>query len=142
MENTQDTTSAQLKEAKQKMIDDMEARGIGAIIWSIPDAGFHFIPEINHVSEKDGKEKRRVARVTGLYHYNGTLYAIEEDRAPIHFDQFYTPGVDVPPVVVTLTPDKATEDLGDPEAVKGYTTQGTLEEWLVIADCYFEALAE
>lgn len=139
MENTKDS-AALLDQAKQKMIDDMEARGIGAILWSIPDAGFHFIPEIDHVSKRDGH--KRVARVTGLYHYQGTLYAIEEDRAPVHFDQFYTPGVDVPPNVVTLTEDKAREALGDPEAVKGYTTQGSLEEWLVIADCYFEALAE
>lgn len=129
-----------LADAKQRIIDDMKVREIGAIIWSVPDAGFHFIPEIFHTSEKDGHT--RTARVTGLYRYNDTLYAIEEDRAKVSVDEFYRHGIDVPPVVVTLTETKAIEHLGDPEKVKGYTTQGSLEEWTVIADCYFEALAE
>lgn len=41
---------------------------------------------------------------------------------------------------VFLTEDAAREQLGDPNAVKGYTTQGSAEEWAAIADCYFEAL--
>ncbi|MDE7116821.1 MAG: hypothetical protein K2O56_10410, partial [Muribaculaceae bacterium] len=95
---------------------------------------------INHISEDGGKE--RVARIMGLYVFKEIPYLVEEDRAPVDIAEFYTPGVDVPPVVVTLSEDVACKDLGDPEKVKGYTTQGTLEEWLVVADCYFEALNE
>ena len=57
-------------------------------------------------------------------------------------DAFYNPGSEVRPTVVTLTPDKARIELGDPEGVEGFTLQGSLEEWLTVADCYFEALAE
>lgn len=56
--------------------------------------------------------------------------------------QIYTPDVDVPPVVVTLSEKKAEEVLGDPTERRGFTTEGTVEEWTVIADCYFETLAE
>lgn len=35
-----------LNEAVAKMADDMESREIGAIIWNVGQAGFHFIPEI------------------------------------------------------------------------------------------------
>lgn len=132
--------AALLAKAKEQLIADMKEREIGAIIWNNGEAGFHFIPEIMHRSDR--KDEDRVARVTGLYRYDGTLYAIEEDRADVHVSQFYTPGVDVPPVVVTLTDAMARETLGDPEAVKGYTTQGTVQEWLTIADCYFEAINE
>lgn len=82
-----------LNEAVAKMADDMESREIGAIIWNVGQAGFHFIPEIV-VNPKDGS---RPVRVTGLYRYDGRLYAIEEDVAEIHPKDFYTPDVDVPP---------------------------------------------
>jgi len=127
-----------LNEAVAKMAADMESREIGAIIWNVGQAGFHFIPEIV-VDPKDGA---RPVRVTGLYRYDGRLYAIEEDVAEIHPKDFYTPDVDVPPVVVTLSEKKAEEVLGDPTERRGFTTEGTVEEWTVIADCYFEALAE
>lgn len=140
MENTMKEALGLLDQAKQKIIEDMQQKEIGAILWDNSSAGFHFIPEILHRSEKTGKE--RTVRVTGLYHADGRLYAVEEDRAPVHLTDFYTHGVDVPPVVVTLTDDVAARELGDPEEVKGYTLQGTLEEWLAIADCYFEALNE
>ncbi len=132
-------TNPLLTQALQKMADDMAVREIGAIIWSIADANFHYIPEIV-VTDSEGKTS--TVRVTGLYRYNGRLYAIEEDVADVNIDQYYRPGIDVPPVVVTLSENKAEEQLGDPEEAKGYTTQGTLEEWVAIADCYFEALAE
>lgn len=137
--NHEKESATLLAEAKMRMIDDMVARGIGAIIWNVADAGFHYIPEIL-LSDKDGKPV--TARITGLYHYNDTLYAIEEDVANVSVEHFYTPGVDVPPVVVTLSEDKAREHLGDPADSKGYTSAGSLEEWVAIADCYFEALAE
>ena len=57
-------------------------------------------------------------------------------------DSFYRPGVDVRPVVVTLSEAKAGELFGVPSEEKGFTTRGTLEEWVAVADCYFEALAE
>ncbi len=137
MNNT--NTNALLDQAKGRMVDDMKGRQIGAIIWSLESAGFHYIPEIV-VSDTDGNPK--TIRVTGLYRYDGKLYAIEEGAPHTDMEDFYRPGIDVPPVVVTLTEDKANELLGDPEDDAAYTTLGTLEEWVAIADCYFEALAE
>lgn len=139
MENTQQSENALFNKAKNALMEDMEARGIGAIIWNNATAGFPYLPEILHHSKKD-PEKTRVAEIMGLYHYNGVLYLIEEGRAPIKFDDFWDPDTEAAPTVVTLTENIAVKDLGDPEAVKGYTTQGTLEEWTAIADCYFQAL--
>lgn len=139
MENTQAAEAALLAKAKQDLINDMKSREIGAIIWDNATAGFPYLPEILHHSKKD-PEKTRVAQIMGMYHYDGVLYLIEEDRAPITFDDFWNPDTEAAPTVVTLTEDIARKDLGDPEAVKGYTTQGTLEEWTAIADCYFQAL--
>mgnify|MGYP000012079153 FL=1 len=142
MKTTKDQApeDALFTQAKESLLNDMQARGLGAIIWDISTAGFHQIPEIVHVSAKDGKE--RVARIQGLYAYDGDLYLIEEDRAHVSIDSFYNHDTEVKPTVVTLTKDMAKESLGDPLDAKGYTTQGSLEEWTVIADCYFEALAE
>ena len=129
-----------LAEAKKELMADMADRNIGAIIWNVQTAGFHYIPEIVHHSPD--KDKTRVARITGLYAYEGELYLIEEDRSGVSVDEFYDPSTEVKPTVVTLTPAKAAEHLGDPDSRKGFTLQGTLEEWLTVADCYFEALAE
>lgn len=134
------TENALFAEAKKSILNDMKARGLGAIIWDNSTAGFHQIPEIDHVSTKTGKE--RVARIQGLYSYNDNLYLIEEDRAHVNIDNFYDHNTEVKPTVVTLSETMAKESLGDPDDEKGFTTQGTLEEWTVIADCYFEALAE
>ncbi len=139
--NNQPSESALFAQAKQGIIDDMKSRGIGAIIWNNATAGFHYIPEVV-CHKKDDPTKTRVATVMGLYRYNDVLYLIEEDRAPITFDDFWDPDTEAAPTVVTLSEDIAGKDLGDPEAVKGFTTQGTLEEWTAVADCYFEALAE
>lgn len=136
-----DTSSSDLLlKAKAQMSEDMKAREIGAIIWSVPDADFHYIPEIVVTDRRTGAT--RTARVTGLYRSNGALYAIEEDVAGVSVDQFYRHGIEVPPAVVTLSESKAAEQLGTPTEGKGYTTDGTLEEWVAIADCYFEALNE
>lgn len=134
------TTPDLLAKAKAQMAEDMKAREIGAIIWSIPDAGFHFIPEILVTDPRTNQT--RTARITGIYRRHDDLYAIEEDSAGVSVDQFYRHGIDVPPVVVTLSESTASEQLGTPSEAKGYTTQGTLEEWVAIADCYFEALNE
>lgn len=141
MENNNNTVNALFSKAKSDIIADMKSRGIGAIIWNNVTAGFDYIPEVVCHSKKD-PEKTRVATIMGLYRYDDVLYLIEEDRAPIQFDDFWNQDIEAAPTVVTLTEDIALKDLGDPEAVKGYTTQGTLEEWTAIADCYFQALAE
>lgn len=139
MENRNETAGGLLAKARHDMLEDMKARGIGAIIWDNATAGFRNIPEIVHHSCSD-PEKTRVARIMGLYRYDGTLYLIEEDRAPVRFNDFWNQETEAAPTVVTLSESVARQDLGDPDAVKGYTTQGSLEEWTVIADCYFQAL--
>ena len=141
MENTQKAVDALFIQAKSDIIADMKSRDIAAIIWNNATAGFHFKPEILHKSTKD-PSKTRVAEIMGLYAYDGKLYLIEEGRAPIKFDDFWNRDTEAAPTVVTLTEDAAKEKLGDPEAVKGYTTQGSLEEWTAIADCYFQALTQ
>lgn len=126
--------------AKQELLDDMREKGIGAILWDNATAGFHYIPEIAHRS--DEKNKVRIARIEGLYRYDGELYLIEEDRAPVSVGKLYDPDTEMKPTVVTLSEDSAMRTLGNPEKTKGYTQQGSLEEWLAIADCYYEALNE
>lgn len=139
MENTNKEVSGLFSDAKEALTADMKSRGIGAIIWDNETAGFPYLPEVVCHSKKD-PEKSRVATIMGLYRYNGVLYLIEEGRAPIKFSDFWNPDTEAAPTVVTLPEDEAIKELGDPEAVKGYTTQGTLEEWTAIADCYYQAL--
>lgn len=139
MENTNKEVSGLFSDAKEALTADMKSRGIGAIIWDNETAGFPYLPEVVCHSKKD-PEKSRVATIMGLYRYNGVLYLIEEGRAPIKFSDFWNPDTEAAPTVVTLPEDEAIKELGDPEAVMGYTTQGTLEEWTAIADCYYQAL--
>lgn len=140
MENT--ITGAQeapiLDNAMRQMAQDMEARGLGAIIWNLREAGFHYLPVVTI----PGKKENRNVRVTGLIREGDKLYAIEEGLKEAEITNFYTQGVDVPPVVVTLTPILAEEELPAPEGNSFYTREGSTEEWLAIADCYFEALNE
>lgn len=138
MDNTNQDKSRLLNNAKDGLISDMEARQIGAIIWDNSRAGFHYLPEIT-VNE-DGKKK--TVRITGLYVYDKTLYIIDEGEKAADINNFYTQGVDVVPTVVTLSPDSALNTFGNPSSNENFQTGGSLEEWLVIADCYFEALAE
>lgn len=126
--------------AKNAIVGDMDARNIGAIIWDNSTAGFQQLPEIQLVSPDTGEES--VARITGLYRYKGEVYLMEEDKVDVSVDDFYNRNTEVKPTVVTLTEDMALKSLGNPDEEHGYTRQGTLEEWLVITDCYFEALAE
>ena len=132
--------AALVAKAKSRLAEDMQRREIGAIIWNIAETGFHYIPEI--VIDDPRDEKERTVRVTGLYLYKGELYAMEEGAKGFNIRHYYTPGVDVPPSVVTLTPSVAEETFGKPSEEHGYTQEGTPEEWLVVADCYFEALNE
>ena len=139
MENNSNSAGQLFDEAIGRLMDDMKTREIGAILWDNATAGFHYIPETT-VSGKNGKDE--VIRIMGLYCYNDNLYLIEEGMAPVELTEFYTDGVEVPPTVVTLTEDSAQRHLGNPEKEKGFTTKASHEEWLAIADCYFEALAE
>lgn len=126
--------------AKKQLCEDMEDRGIGAILWDNGTAGFHYIPEIVEGKDKEGNDI--VTRVTGLYDCDGRLYAIEEGAPYSHLTNYYDASVDAAPTVVTLTKDMAASEFGDAAGKKGFTTAGTNAEWLAIADCYFEALNE
>ena len=129
-----------LGKAKQDMIADMQSRNIGAILWDNATVDLDYIPEIDLADDPEAQTD--VARVMGLYPYGGELYAIEEGKAGVDFNDFYDPDSEVKPTVVTLSESVAKSDLGDPTEKKGYTTEGSLEEWLTIADCYFAALNE
>ena len=129
-----------LGKARQDLLDDMKERSIGAIIWDNASAGFQFIPEINLAT--DPEQQPDVSRIMGLYRYQGTLYLIEEEKAHVDFNDYYDEDTEVKPTVVTLTEAIARKTLGVPTTEPGFTTAGTLEEWLTIADDYFEALNE
>ncbi len=128
-----------LANAKDDLASDMRERGIGAIIWDNSTAGFHFIPEVV-CRCKDGNAC--VARVSGLYLYDGVLYLIKEEKHSINIDKFYDRDTEVKPSVVTLSESIARQELGNPVGKDEYTVDGSLEEWLAVADCYFEALNE
>lgn len=133
--NNAQTVEALLNQAKSNLIADMKGRGIAAIIWDNATAGFHYLPV---ATLGEGK----VVNISGLYAYDDQLYLIEEDCAKANIDHYYDHDSQVRPTVVTLTPSVATADLGEPTAADGFTQTASLEEWLGIADCYFEALAE
>lgn len=140
MDKKNEAVADLLEKAKSDLIENMKDRDIAAIIWDLSEAGFPYLPEISLPDSTP--EDPKTTRVTGLYSYDGKLYIIEEGIADIDFKDFYNPDNEVKPVVVSLTPDLARKYLGDPEKEKGYTLDGDLEEWLAIADCYFQALAE
>lgn len=126
--------------AKQELVDNMAQQGIGVIVWDLATADFHYIPEV--VTRTDDGRQAHVVRIMGLYSYDGELYLMEENHAPISINKLYDRDTEVRPTVVTLSQSAAQRALGDPKKAKGYTQQGSLEEWLAIADCYFEALNE
>lgn len=126
--------------AKQDLYEDMAQRGIGAILWDNSTAGFDYIPEINLA--EDDSEMPDTTRIMGIYAYDATLYLIEEDKAKVDFNNFYNADTEVRPSVVTLSPDSAAKEFGDPAGKEGFTTEGSLEEWLAVADCYYQALNE
>lgn len=135
MENTNQNVSALLAQAKENLKKNMLDRNMAAIIWDLSTAGFHYIPEVT-------LDNGKVARVTGLYVSGDELYLIEEDCKRADIDNFYDPDSEVRPTVVCLTPNVTPGDLGDPTVADGFTREGTLEEWMAVADCYFEALNE
>ena len=125
--------------AKEGLRENMAERGIAAIIWDVEEAGFHYIPEVELPDSTE--EDPKVSRIIGLYSFEGKLYLILE-TADLNFDEFYNPDTEVRPTVVTLSADLAAKYLGDPKGREGFDPDGDLEEWLAVADCYFEALAE
>lgn len=139
MEKNTGATADLLGKAKADLMANMAQRGIAAILWDVEEAGFHFIPEVELPDSTE--EDPKVVRVTGLYAYNKDLYLILE-TADVNFEDFYNPDTEVRPTVITLSSDLAGKYLGDPKDDDGYDNEGDLEEWLAVADCYFEALAE
>lgn len=139
MEKKTGATADLLGKAKSDLMANMAQRGIAAILWDVEEAGFHFIPEVTLPDSTE--EDPKVARVAGLYSYKDDLYLVLE-TADLHFEEFYNPDTEVRPTVITLSSDLASKYLGDPEGREGYDNEGDLEEWLAVADCYFEALAE
>lgn len=140
MEKNKECTANLLEKAKAELIANMAERNIAAVIWDVEEAGFHYIPEIE--LEDSTPEDPKVARVSGLYAYADKLYLIVEGEADIDYNDFYDPNTEVRPTVVTLSRDLANKYLGNPAHEKGFTTEGDLEQWLAVTDCYFEALAE
>lgn len=138
--NNKEKAHELVSQARKKIADDMTDRGIGAIIWNIGEAGFHYIPEIVTGRDKDGGNI--VKRITGLYNYEGELYAIEEGAKKTSISNYYRHGVEIAPTVVTLSADLSSQELGNPTGNAHYTRTGSDSEWLTIADCYFEALNE
>lgn len=139
MEKKTGATADLLGNAKSDLMKNMTQRGIAAIIWDVEEAGFHFIPEVSLPDSTE--EDPKVARVTGLYAYADELYLILE-TADLDFEEFYNPDTEVRPTVITLSADLASKYLGNPDGREGFDPDGDLEEWLAVADCYFEALAE
>ena len=139
MEKNSGATADLLGKAKSDLKKNMADRGIAAILWDVEEAGFHYIPEVSHPDSTE--EDPKVARVTGLYSFEDDLYLILE-TADVNFEEFYNPDTEVRPTVITLSTDLASKYLGDPKDDQGYDPDGDLEEWLAVADCYFEALAE
>lgn len=123
--------------AKADMAADLKARGIGMIIWDNAQTNFHFLPVVT-IKASDGKAE--VLPVMGLYLYDGTAYLIVDHDSPVRIGDFYTRGIETRPVAVTLDTADAVARIGNPAGKPGLTTAGSLEEWLNIADCYFQAL--
>lgn len=128
-----------LNKAKADLAENMNERGIGAILWDNATTGFPYLPELEVGHDP---EHPQTVRVMGIYNYKNTLYLIEEDKAGVNINNFYNHDTEVKPTIVTLTPDIADKEFGDPSSHHGFTSDGDLEEWLAIADCYFQALAE
>lgn len=140
MEKNTNAVADLLAKAKTDLMKNMADREIAAIVWDVDEAGFHFIPEVE--LEDSTPEDPKTARVSGLYSFADKLYLILDGVADIDYNDFYNNDFEVRPTVVTLSRDLANKYLGNPEKENGYTTDGDLEEWLAVADCYFEALAE
>lgn len=123
-------------QAKSDIAADMKSRGIGAIIWDNNQTGFHY-PPIVTLSETDGSTA--VWKVQGIYRVREALFLIGP-KAPVDMKNYYNPNTETRPIVVTLTEKEALDQLGEPTVERGFTDGGDVEQWLSIADAYFEAL--
>lgn len=135
--NNTDSSSRNFEKARRELAVDMRSRGIGAIIWDNSTAGFHFIPEVTPADSQGNKD---VVTVGGLYLFHDTVYVIDEKEGRFSIDNLYNPNYEIKPMVVTLDENDALRLLGNPVGNEAFTTEGTLKQWLTIADCYFEAL--
>lgn len=133
---TQAEAEALFQQAKDDIAADMRSRDIGAIMWDNEQADFHF-PPVVEVTDSEGK--KTPWKIHGIYRVDDTLFLIGQGAAA-GVENYYKPGIETRPVVVTLTEDQATRQLGIPNEGRGYTRQGDVQQWLSIADCYFEAL--
>lgn len=125
------------EQAKADICADMKSRDIGAILWDNDRAGFHFPPAVK-LQYPDSKTS--VWTIQGIYRIEDSIFLMS-DKTEVNVNKYYEPGIEEPPSVVTLTQSQALKQLGDPTEARGYTRQGSIQEWLTIADCYFEALA-
>ena len=132
MENTSEKDL--LSQAKNNLMENMLGRGIGAIIWDNASAGFHYLPM---ATTPNG-----VVNVSGIYVYDDVLYLLDEKNPKANMDLYYNKDTEVRPSIICLSPNVAPDYLGDPRSESGFTTEASMEEWLAIADCYFEALGE
>ena len=136
-EKTQVDARELFERAKADIAADMKSRGIGAILWAVGSVNFHYLPEVV-VGQDHGKDV--VVTVSGIYRVGDDLYLMEQGVAPRSVDDYYNKNTEVRPDVVTLTEKQALQQLGTPDSQRGFTRQGTVQQWLTIADCYFEAL--
>lgn len=124
-------------QARMDIAADMKSRGIGAIIWDTTSTQFHYLPVIS--LDKNTGERENV-NIMGIYRVGEALFLIEQGKADVSISNYYEAGVEERPVVVTLTEAQAEQQLGSPNPERGFTADGGVEEWLTVADCYFEAL--
>ena len=134
---TTQKNSTHFEKARKDLAADMNARGIGAILWDLATAGFHYLPVVTPENAIPGKDNIAVG---GMYLYGGKVYLINEALSPVSIDNLYNRDTEVKPNVVTMGADEAVRLFGNPKGQKAFTTAGDLEEWLTVADCYYEAL--
>lgn len=130
--------SSLFDKARKDLAADMASRGMGAILWDNSQTGFHYLPVV--AAEGKSTEGDDAIVIDGMYLFDGKVYLIEEGVCPVSVDDLYNPDTEVKPVVVTLPEKMAARILGDADTGKGFTQEGTLEQWLAIADCYYAAL--
>ena len=110
-----------MAKAKSRLADDMRQREIGAIIWNIAEAGFHYIPEIKLDDPCGGKP--RTVRVTGLYLYKGRLVRYGRRCRRFQCAELLYSRSGCAPGSGHSDPSVAGETLGTPSEEHGYTDE-------------------
>lgn len=72
MKNTDKDPKGLFGKAVKEIKEDMVNRGLGAILWDVSTAGFHYMPEVT----VDSGDKAEVETVMGLYLFNDKLYLV------------------------------------------------------------------